>query len=120
MGPGHPPGGLRFRPRQSDKALEIGLGLQSRAPADYSKIDFAVYLHDGTLDVHETGLTAFSSPKKYSAKSLIELRVFEEKVEVWLDGEKLDYSGTLLGPSTLYAMADFEEVGAEVVDIRWL
>ena len=115
------PQGLRFRPRQTDKWLMIGLGPNRSSPADYTEFDFAVDCWDGgNLQVCERGSNQFHSPKKYSANSLIELRVTKGKAEWWLDGENLGHSGSLQGPSTLYAMADFFHVGAEVVDIQWL
>ena len=121
VGPGFPPGGLRFRPRQTNWTFVIGLGLQSCVPAIFKDIDFAVHCHSGgSLWVYERGSWKFTSPKKSSVNSLIELRVTEEKVQWWLDGEKLSYSGSLQGPSILYAKADLRDVGTEVVDIQWL
>ena len=107
VGPGLPPGGLHFHPRQTDKCFMIGLGLKSSAPAD------------SRLSVYESGSLKFHSTKySYSANSLIELRVTEGKVELLLDGEKLGYTGAVQGPSTLNPMADFHDVGAKVVDIQ--
>lgn len=115
-----PPKGLRFRPAQSDKDLIVGLGLTNAAPGDYRDIDFAVSCwSDGTLYVVEKG--AWQPQKnKYSVNALIELRLVDGKVEVWLDSEQLSYSKTVPTPATLYAMADFGQVGAKVTDIQWL
>ena len=122
VGPGLPSRGLRFRLRPGhDKGFIIGLGLKSSAPADYKDIDYAVCCYSGGgLHVTERGSQKFTSPKKSSANSLIELRVTEGKVELWLDGENVGYIGSLQGPSTLHAMADIWDLGAEVNDIQWV
>lgn len=114
------PKGLKFRPAQSDKDLIVGLGLTNTAPGDYRDIDFAVSCwSDGSLYVVEKG--AWQPQKnKYSVNALIELRLVDGKVEVWLDNEQLSYSRIVPTPATFYAMADFGQVGAKVTDIQWL
>ena len=120
VGLGQPPRCLRFRPSQANAWLCLGLGLKSTAPSQCDEIDFCVHCgKGGTLYVYEKGNQKLASSVKYSANSVIEIRVTELRVEVWLDGQRLDYSGTLQGPSTLYAMAHLAP-GAEVVDIEWL
>ena len=51
VGPGLPPRGLYFRPRQTNKSFGIGLGLKSSAPADFMEIDFAVFCWGATGDL---------------------------------------------------------------------
>lgn len=111
--------GLRFRPKQKDKDLIVGLGTLGTSPTDYRDIDFAVSCwSDGNLYVVEKG--QWKRQNEYEAHVLIELRITSGNVELYLDGTKTGYSGTLPGPTTLFAMADFGHVGAKAVDIQWL
>lgn len=119
VGQGH---GLRFRPAERTKDFILGLGSVRPPRATYLRhrdIDFAFWCcFGGVLDVAEKGVKKFRSHREYSAASVMELRV-TDKVEYFLDGQ-LEYTSELEKQETLWAMASFFDIGAEVFEIRWL
>lgn len=111
--------GLRFWPGATNMHFMIGLGGQSSAPADHIGMDYAAYCSgNGSFFVQENGVFKFNRCP-YSSTSIVELRVSETQVEVVLDGA-VKYTGQLRGQRALYAMASFNSIGAEALEIQWL
>lgn len=106
--------GIRFHPGQMDRGFLIGL-----FQGDPSRPDFAVYLYGGgSFDILEKGKWQFTSPRRYTATSDVEIRV-TDKVEYFLDGQ-LEFTSALEGQESFFVVADFVSVGAEVQELHWL